>query len=249
MALSGTFWHTLQQEREENVLVTFSSHSMPFQALLDVDFWQVNMVSEDSRIFWQCFLRYNGDYKVTPLYYPVSMDAIVADSFPKTVWALYKQQRRWAYGVENVPYFLFGFYKNKLIPRWKKFRRVFSTMEGLHSWATNALIIFFLGWLPVMVGGPEFQSNVVSLNLPFLTGLIMGIAMFGLGFSVILSLLILPKRPPGVSRLKYIEMVAQWVLFYVTIIVLGAFPALEAQTRLMLGKYMGFWVTPKKKLS
>jgi hypothetical protein len=247
MALSGTFWHTLQQEREHH-LTTFSSHSMPFKALVDVDFWQVNMVSEDSRIFWQCYLRYNGDYRVTPLYYPVSMDAAVADTFWGTTVALYKQQRRWAYGVENVPYFLFGFKKNKEIPGWRKFRRAFTTMEGLHSWATNALIIFFLGWLPALVGGPEFQSTVVSLNLPFLTGLIMGIAMFGLILSVILSLLILPPRPKGFSRLRYIEMVAQWALFYITIIILGAIPALDAQTRLMLGKYMGFWVTPKKKL-
>jgi hypothetical protein len=31
----------------------------------------------------------------------------------------------------------------------------------------------------------------------------------------------------------------------VIIITLGSFPGLEAQTRLMFGKYMGFWVTPK----
>ncbi len=248
MGLSSTFWHTLQQERYEHHLTTFSSHSMPFKALVDVDFWQVNMVSEDSRIFWQCYLKYDGNYKVTPLYYPVSMDAAVADSFFKTTIALYKQQRRWAYGAENIPYFLYGFHKNGAIPKFKKIRRAFTSIEGLHSWATNALIIFFLGWLPALVGGPQFQSTVISLNLPFLTGLIMGIAMFGLIFTVILSLLVLPKRPPGFSKFKYIEMVAQWILFYITVIVLGAIPALEAQTRLMFGKYMGFWVTPKKKL-
>jgi cellulose synthase/poly-beta-1,6-N-acetylglucosamine synthase-like glycosyltransferase len=249
MGLSGTFWHTLQQSRGDHHLTTFSSHSMPFQALVDVDFWQVNMVSEDSRIFWQCYLQYNGDYKVTPLYYPVSMDAAVADTLLGTVVALYKQQRRWAYGVENVPYFLFGFKKNKEIPKRKKFRRAFTIMEGLHSWSTNALIIFFLGWLPALVGGPVFQSKVIALNLPFLTGIIMGMAMFGLVLSVVLSLMILPPRPQGFSKLRYIEMVLQWALFYVTIIILGAIPALEAQTRLMLGKYMGFWVTPKKKLT
>src|SRR3989344_2168899 len=44
VAFSATFWHTLQQERTER-LTTFSSHSMPFQALINVDFWQKNMVS------------------------------------------------------------------------------------------------------------------------------------------------------------------------------------------------------------
>ena len=46
VAFSARFWHPLQQERIER-LTTFSSHSMPFQALINVDFWQKNMVSED----------------------------------------------------------------------------------------------------------------------------------------------------------------------------------------------------------
>ncbi len=248
VALSGTFWHTLQQERQER-LVSFSSHSIPFKALVDVGFWQVNMVNEDSRIFWQCFLKYDGDYRVTPLYYPVSMDAPASDSLMKTGKVIYKQQRRWGYGVENIPYFLFGFYKNKLVPKAKKWSYGFALIEGFHSWATNAFIIFFLGWLPAIVGGIEFRTSVMSLNLPYLTGWIMKLAMVGLFTSVFLSILILPPRPKGFSRLKYIEMVGQWILFYITIILFGAMPGIDAQTRLMFGKYMGFWVTPKKKLN
>ena len=41
----------VQQERPER-MATFSSHSVSFQALYEVGYWQTNMVSEDSRIFW-----------------------------------------------------------------------------------------------------------------------------------------------------------------------------------------------------
>ena len=81
-AFSSTFWHTMNQERPEK-LITFSSHSMSFLALADVGFKQTNVVSDDSRIFWQCFLKYDGDYRVKPLYYPVSMDANAAKEYFK----------------------------------------------------------------------------------------------------------------------------------------------------------------------
>ena len=246
ISFSATFWHTLQQERPER-MTTFSSHSMPFQALVDVDFWQVNMVSEDSRIFWQCFLRYDGDYTVVPMYYPVSMDANVAPKFWHTMINQYKQQRRWGYGVENVPYFLFGFLKNKKIALKKKWHYSWTIIEGFHSWATNALIIFLLGWLPLYLGGEAFNQLLLAYNLPEITKSIMMLAMLGIVTSVILTMMILPEKPPEYGRFKYLVMILQWPLLFVTIIVFGSFPGLEAQTRLMLGKYMGFWVTPKKR--
>ena len=244
VAFSATFWHAIKQEKNETA-TTFSSHSMPFRALVDVSFWQKNMVSEDSRIFWQCFLRYDGDYRVVPLYYPVSMDANVASSTGETLKNVYKQQRRWAYGVENIPFFVFGFIRNKSISFFKKFHYSFMVIEGNHSWATNALLIFVLGWLPILLGGQEFNRTVLSFNLPYLTRTIMTLSMFGLVSSAVLSIILLPPRPPKYGKFKYFWMLVQWVFFPITTIFLGSIPALEAQTRLMLGKYMGFWVTPK----
>jgi hypothetical protein len=75
----------------------------------------------------------------------------------------------------------------------------------------------------------------------------MTLAMFGLVSSAILSIVLLPPRPPQFGRFKHFLMVFQWLLFPITAILLGAIPALDAQTRLLFGKYMGFWNTPKKR--
>jgi hypothetical protein len=203
------------------------------------------MVSEDSRIFWNAFLAYDGDYEVTPLSYPLSMDANLAPSFWQTIINIYKQQRRWGWGVENVPYILFGLIKNKKIPFWKKMRVTFTQLEGFWSLSTNPIMIFALSWLPLIIGGSAFNTTVLSYNLPVVTRNLMVLAMCGLVFSAIISMTFLPKRPVSQSRFKFIWLVLQWVLIPITITVFGAFPGLDAQTRLMFGRYMGFWVTPK----
>ncbi len=243
-AFSTTFWQTIKQEQFES-MITYSSHSMPFTALVDVGFWQNNIISEDSRIFWQCLLYYDGDYRVEPLHYPVSMDANLADSFWQTIVNIYKQHRRWGYGAENVSYFVFGFIKNKKIAFKKKFYYTFVMLEGIWSWSTNAIILFLLGWLPVVVGGAAFNTTVLSYNLPYLTRFIMSFAMLGLITSAVMTMTLLPPRPKHYGRIKHIWMAVQWLLFPLTSISLNALPALEAQTRLLLGQYMGFWVTPK----
>jgi len=243
-SFSSSFWHTMSQERAEK-LITFSSHSMSFKALNDVGFQQTNVVSEDSRIFWQCFLHYDGDYKVQPLYYPVSMDANVAKSFFRTIINIYKQQRRWAYGVADIPYFLFGFYKNKRIPISKKLSLGFELIEGHLVWATASALIFLLGWLPLYLGGPEFTQTLISYNLPNIIGRMMTVSMIGLLGSIYLSLILLPPKPKEYGKIGYLVFAFGWFLFPVTMIFFTSLPALDAQIRLMLGKYMGFWVTEK----
>jgi len=206
------------------------------------------MVSEDSRIFWNCLLYYDGDYRVVPISYPVSMDANVAPTFWQTAKNVYKQQRRWCWGTaENFSYLLFGFLKNKGIPFKKRVRLALVQIEGTWSLATNPLIIFMLGWLPLVLGGTEFNSTILSYNLPRITRDLMTVAMFGLVLSAAISMWLIPPKPQKYRFSKYLFMFLQWILIPFTIPIFGAIPGLDAQTRLMLGKYMGFWVTPKHR--
>ncbi|MCX6702521.1 MAG: glycosyltransferase family 2 protein [Candidatus Wolfebacteria bacterium] len=261
ISFSSTFWQMMQQSRPER-LTTFSSHSMPFKALVEIGFWNINVVSEDSRIFWQCYIHYGGDWRVEPLLYPVYMDAAVAPTFWGTMLNLYKQQRRWGWGCENIPYMFKGFQQSRRnvgtpteasgkISLRKKIYWVFNTLEGFHSWATNAIMLFILGWLPILVGGNIFHATLLSYNLPRVTRWIMTLAMVGVVSSAILSIALLPPKPKWFKPWHYILYFFQWILMPVTLIIFGAIPGLEAQTRLMLGgKFrLGFWVTPKQRLT
>jgi hypothetical protein len=248
-ASSNTFWQMIMQIRQES-LVTYSSHSMTFKALNEIGFWGKRNVSEDSRIFWHCLMHYNGHYRVEPVYFKVSMDVTADKGFLKTAKNLYKQQRRWAWGGENIPYLIFNAWKrwkNKDFNRAKIVEHIVIQIYGFHAWATSALIIGFIGWLPMLLGGDRFNSTVLSGNLPFITQKLMSFAMIGMVMSAVVSYLLLPKRPKKYKPFKKILMTLEWFTVPVTIIIFGAIPCLEAQIRLLLGKYMGFWVTPKSR--
>jgi hypothetical protein len=246
-AASNTFWQMMMQIRPE-MLVTYSSHSMTFKALVDIGFWSTKMVSEDSRIFWHCLLYYQGDYRVEPLYFPVSMDVTADKNFYRSAISLYKQQRRWAWGAENIPYLIFN-----TIKKWKKLEKkkfiyhIFIQLYGFHSWSTNALIIAAIGWMPLLLGGERFKTTVLSGNLPSITSTLMSLAMVGLILSAIISALLLPKRPKNYPLWKKVLVLIEWIFVPFTIVLFGAIPCLDAQLRLLKGKYMGFWVSPKER--
>lgn len=246
VAMSSTFWEMVQQERPER-MATFSSHSVPFQALYEVGYWQRNMVSEDSRIYWNLMLANNGEYDVIPLSYPVSMDANTARTLYGTIKNIYKQHRRWTYGVENFVYVVYHFTKNKNIPLGSRIKITLQQAEGYWSLVTNPIMLFILGWAPIFLGGRVFHETVLSYNLPIVVRNLLILAMFGLVISAVISLSLIPKRPEGRSRFAYVVMALQWVLVPITMIVFSSLPGLDAQTRLMFGRYMGFWVTPKSR--
>jgi hypothetical protein len=162
---------------------------------------------------------------------------------------IYKQHRRWSWGVENVPYMLFNFIKHKGIPLKDKIKYSVIQLEGFWSLATNPLVILLLGWLPLILGGSEFRATILSYNLPIITRNLMILAMGGLVLSAIIAFTLIPKMPPYIKhrKFKWFVMGAQWLFIPFTIVIFGAIPGLDSQTRLMFGKYMGFWVTPKHR--
>ena len=249
ISLGTSFWHMIESVRHER-LVTFSSHSMSLTALLDVGMWQNDIISEDSAIFWQCYAKYDGDYKTVPLFLPVSMDATLTDNLKKTLINQYKQLRRWAYGVESFPRLLRVFLnKDCKIPLSSRFSIVLTMLEGRVSWGTTSFMLLFMGWLPLMVGGTGFNEMVLAHNLPLITQFLMRLAMVGIISSAILSFFIIPRRPKHYSWFKNVAFGLQSLLVPLISIVMTATPAMDAMTRLMLGKYFGsFWVSEKKKV-
>lgn len=246
MAMSSTFWQMIMQERPDKA-ATFSSHSVSFKALYEIGYGQANVVSEDSRIFWNLLIANNGKFDVVSLSYPIAMDATTATTIWGTIKNIYRQHRRWTYGVENWCYLMYHFTKNKAIPLRRRWSIALIQGEGYWSLVTNPIMLFILGWAPIFLGTREFHETVLSYELPIMVRNLLTVAMGGLVVSAIISLSLTPPRPENHSKFRYIVMTLQWLMVPLTMIFFSAVPGLDAQTRLMFGKYMGFWVTPKRQ--
>ena len=247
LSATGTsFWQMIESSRSHR-LVSFSSHAVPLRAVIDVNGWDVTRISEDSRIFWQCYMRYDGDYHVVPLATTVSMDAVQDENWWKTLVALYKQKRRWAWGVENLSFLGTNFVgKNCVRVPWRKrLVHLGRMIEGHHSWGTTAIILALGGWLPSILGGPEFTNSVLGINYLYVTRVLLTLALLGIVVSIFVSTRMLPKRPKSVSAKRSFSLVVQWLLTPLVTIFFGSLPALDAHWRLMMGRYMEFQVMPK----
>ncbi|MFH1189939.1 MAG: hypothetical protein V1682_04545, partial [Candidatus Omnitrophota bacterium] len=177
----------------------------------------------------------------------VSMDVATGNTFLETVAKQYKQKRRWAWGVENFPYVMMGFMKNNNIPLGKKIRRAFHILESHYTWAVWAIIITFIAPLPLIFGGIIFRQTAIGYNLPSVSATLFNMSLFTLFVCIFVSMKLLPPRPKDVKPQKRLIMYTQWLLAPFVAAFLGSTPAIDAQTRLMLGKYMHFQVTEKKR--
>ena len=65
--------------------------------------------------------------------------------------------------------------------------------------------------------------------------------------SIIISVKLLPKRKMKFPWKDIIKHFLEWFMFPFVLVFFSALPALDAQTRLMFGRYMEFWVTDKKR--
>jgi hypothetical protein len=245
VSVSNSFWQFTESSRPDR-LRTFSSHTMTLKALVEIGFWKKDIVNEDGFVYWQCYLRYNGDYQVVPLFIPISLDTCLADTTFQTLINQYKQKRRWAYNVEYYPHLIWPLLKSKA-PLYDKLYKLYQYMEGNFNWATASILISSLGWMPLYFGGDAFLQSVYAYNLPTVTKTLMTIATCFLVFSVYINLILLPPRPKKYGPMRSVMMYLQWFLVPLVSVLFGSLPAIEAQTRLMLGKYLEFWVTPKPR--
>ncbi|MBI2007814.1 hypothetical protein HYS85_01065 [Candidatus Saccharibacteria bacterium] len=241
VAAGNSFWNVVLSLRP-HLLRNFSAHAQPMNALIDTDFWSVRTIVEDGHQYWRTFFRYDGKHEVYPIYLPIYQDAVLTDSYRRTLKMQFVQVRRWAWGASDIAYVFYnGFLKKNRVPRIKMMARFGRLLEGHISWSTAPLILLLAALVPFLINPQSYLTN----QLPQIARWVQTVATAGILISLYLSFRALPPKPERYKRHRTIWMVLQWVLLPVTTIVYGAFAAIYSQTRLMFGWYLGWVLTEK----
>ena len=249
IATGNSFW-TIISSMRPHTLRNFAAHSQPLSALVEMNFWSKRSIVEDGHQYWRSYFYFGGNYSVLPIHVPIYQDAVMADTLKKTLITQFKQLRRWGYGVSDIPYVATRiFTKHRNVPFFEGFARFARLVDSHITPATMAILITFGGWVPLIIN-PEASRNIAAHSLPTVISYIQQVAMIGLFITILLMLKMLPPRPARYKRHRTVLMVLQWVLMPVTSICYSAAASLNAQTHLMLGKYLDkFDVTDKATMA
>jgi hypothetical protein len=242
LATGNSFYHIVQSLRP-HILRNFSAHAQSMASLIKTDFWSVRSIVEDGHQYWRSYFRFDGNYRVYPLYVPIYQDAVLSDTYRRTLKAQFMQLRRWTYGASDIAYIIDkGFFHKNKVPRFGLWARVLRSIEGHVTWAAGPILALTGGFIPALVNPQSLPAN----ELPIIVSRIQTIALFFIIATIFICIKTLPPKPARYKRHRSFFMILQWAYLPITAIVYNSFAAFYSQTRLMFGKYMDkFDVTEK----
>lgn len=210
--------------------------------------WDPAVIPEDWHEYLNCLFETGEEIKTTAIFLPTMADATDGDGFKDAMVNRFHQVKRHAWGAEDVGYIVGQLTES---PSSIRSSTLFRFGQVLHDHVMRVAMWFVLVSVYILMAyyaslhwydfgwHASIANNITVLRVMFTTG---GICMV----TTILFELWRCPPPDGVSRAKTaVEILLVWPFLPIVGFYLGTWPALDAQTRLMLGIPLGYRVTPK----
>ncbi len=233
-------WRSVLPEK----LQSFGSYSTTLNLVHEVGYWATDAIPEDSRFYWKSYFTYGDRFRAVPLFIPIYGDAVRARSYWRSLAQQYTQARRWAWGVTDIPYVIQNAIRHSEIPLGSRVWRVVNLFGEHINWAIAPFVVMFGGTVPLLVN-PAFAETTLGQNLPLYASTMLSIALVSLVVLIWVEHRIVPLRPATWGRVQRIVTYIQWLALPFVGIFFSNLPALDAQTRLLTGRYLEYRVTEK----
>jgi hypothetical protein len=221
-----------------------STYSLSLRMAHEVGYWDVDVVPEDWHMFLKCFFNLGGEVDVEAIFLPIYMDGVRSHSYIRTFFSHYQQARRHAWGCSDIPFAIREALTRRNIPWRRRLMRTMALVQNHILWSTQWFMITLGLELPKrltnLLGITDFPLWFPDFSRMLLTPCLIPLATF-----VILDTLLRPPRPADFPRWLIPVQYAQWFWLAATTFFFTALPALDAQTRLLLGKRLEYRVTEK----
>jgi len=243
MSGSTSQWQMFLHSRPHRV-IAFSSYTCSLQFVHDVGYWDKDVIPEDSRFYWKAFFTFGERFSMKSVWLPIYGDSPQSGDYAATHLSQYNQIKRWAWGITDVPYVLRRFFKHPEIPFWLRARRFSNLFLNHVNWIFLPLLLMFGASVPVWVS-VDFSITDLGQNLWFYSSVILTTTISTVVVLIVLEHLVLPPKPAEWGIVHRGLVYLQYLSYPVVGIMLSVLPALEAHTRLLLGKYLEYRVTEK----
>ena len=222
----------------------FASHAIGMEALVHVDYWAINIVPDDSRQYWRLYYGSNGRSVTKPMHIPLYMDSVQHQGYLTTLVEQYLQIRRWSYGVIDLAYIMTQNRLNPQIPLARRLTQTARQLSSFHKRAATPILLLITGHIlgVLQVGSSDTVLTHLTSSVQFWTGIA---SLVSVAIGVVVSFVLLPRRPPGYSAPTLFRFGAEWLLLPIVLPVFFALPALEVHLRIVIRRYIGFRVTVK----
>ncbi|HEY7846708.1 MAG TPA: glycosyltransferase family 2 protein [Candidatus Limnocylindria bacterium] len=233
-------WRSVLPEK----LQSFGSYSTTLHLVHDVGYWATDAIPEDSRFYWKSYFTYGDRFRAVPLFIPIYGDAVRARTYWRSMTSQYLQARRWAWGVTDIPFVIQNAMRHHEIPIWSRIWRILNLFGEHINWAIAPFVIMFGATIPLLLN-PAFAQTTLGQNLQLYATVMLSIGLVGLFVLIWVEHSIVPPRPtswgPWVRFVSYV----QWLGLPFVGIFFSNLPALDAQTRMLTGRYLEYRVTEK----
>ena len=225
-------------------LVTQSTYSLSWWAAREVDFWDLDVIPEDSHMCFKVLFHFGRRVKVRPIWLPVYADAAEGPTLRRTCVNQYHQIRRWAWGVSDIPYVALGALRAFDLPWHTRLLRVVWYVEEHLMWPAHWFLLTLGGMVPALIN-PAYAHSTLGMWQAGLVSAILGLCLPCLVLVILVDWRLRPEHPDGEDIIDVLIGWASFALLPIVGLVLCAIPALDAHTRLLFGRRLEYRVTEK----
>ena len=182
--------------------------------------------------------------RTVPLFVPVWSDAAEGAHWWRTVLSHYRQARRWAWGISDVPYLVWQVARHRRLAMVPRYVQAAHYTHEHYLWPSHwFLLMGSFNLLPFLA--PTFAASEIGRELAGLASAAYSACMPCL---LVLIWLNWQLRPPGGdnSVREVAAFLASWAYLPLVGFILVAMPAVDAHTRLLFGRYLRYQVTEKQ---